>query len=492
MHSFSRNLSLAIAAAALAGLSGCEQKPATDASPPTLPMSAAPKPLAKDELSRRMIESRAIEAVIWGMPSVNAQLMFDAVHDAKAEFNQIVYWSRPITWKNQTLTPNPNTIYLHPFFDTQDVGPMVLDIPPADEGSITGSIDDGWQVALEDVGPAGVDKGKGGKYLILPPGYKGKVPAGYIALASNTYAGFVILRSNLKDGGDADIARAVAYGKRVKFYPLAAAAHPPATTFVDAIDVLFDSTIRYDLRFFQALDRFVQREPWLERDKAMIDTLKSIGIEKGRPFDPDAGTQKILNDAVLEAHAWLDGRYEKLFTPPFNDGMHWALPATPAVAEGMQTDFANPDAYPVDDRATSFSMAYFSAKHLGAGQFYLMTVKDKDGQPFDGGSNYRLNVPANAPVNLYWSATVYDRATHALIRDQKWSSRASNTPALKQNADGSIDVYFGPKAPEGKESNWIPTNAAGKFEVLFRLYGPEKPFFDKVWVLPDVEKSPSR
>lgn len=233
-------------------------------------------------MTRRTIHRRAVEAVIWGMPAVNAELMFQAMAQAKGDFNQVVYWSRPLSWKNQTLTPNPDTIYVFPFFNTKDAGPMVLEIPPADEGSITGSIDDGWQVALEDVGPAGVDKGKGGKYLILPPGYKDKVPDDYIALASRTYAGFVILRSNLKSGSDTDIAKAVAYGKRVKLYPLAQAANPPPTIFVDAIDVVFDSTIPYDLRFFQTLDRFVQREPWLTRDKAVIDTLRSIGIERGK------------------------------------------------------------------------------------------------------------------------------------------------------------------------------------------------------------------
>ena len=363
------------------------------------------------ELTERTLHRRALEAVIWGMPAVNAELMFQAMQDAKADFNQVVYWSRPINWKDQTLTPNPDTIYLNPYYNTKDVGPIVLEIPPAsDEGSITGSIDDAWQTALEDVGPAGVDKGKGGKYLILPPGYKDKPPDGYIALPSATYTGFVILRSNLKSGSDADIAKAVAYGKRIKVYPLSQAAHPPPTKFVDVYDVMFDSTIPYDLRFFQALDRFVQREPWLERDKVMIDQLKTIGIEKGKPFNPDADTQKILNDAASEARAWLDLKYETIFTTPFNEGTHWQLPAMPGVAEGMMTNFAEPNAYPVDGRGVAFSMAYFSAKHLGAGQYYLMTIVDKNGQPFDGAANYRLTVPANAPVKLYWSATAYDRA----------------------------------------------------------------------------------
>ncbi len=440
------------------------------------------------QLAERTLHRRAVEAVIWGIPAVNAQLIFDAVKDADADFNQVVYWSRLIGWKNQTLTPNPDTVYVFPFYNTKDVGPMVLEIPPADaDHSITGSIDDAWQVALEDVGPAGADKGQGGKYLILPPGYKEKTPEGYIPLPSNTYAGFVILRSNVKSTNDADVASAVAYGKRVKFYPLSQAANPPETTFVDVVDKLFDSTIPYDERFFEALDRFVQREPWLTRDKAMIDMLRTIGIEKGKPFAPDAATKKVLADAAREAHAVLDARYEKVFTPPFNPGTHWALPASPAVSEAMGTDFANPNAYPVEDRAVTYSMAYFSAKHIGTGQYYLMSIVDKAGNSLDGGNTYRLNVPANAPVKLYWSATVYDRATHALIREVPSFSRASNSLGLVKNADGSVDVYFGPTAPAGKESNWVPTKPGGQFEVLFRLYGPEKPFFEKQWVLPDIE-----
>jgi hypothetical protein len=118
-----------------------------------------------------------------------------------------------------------------------------------------------------------------------------------------------------------------------------------------------------------------------------------------------------------------------------------------------------------------------------------MTINDKTGEPFDGAATYRLKVPANPPVTLYWSATAYDRATHALIRNMQWSSRASTTPGIQKNADGSVDLYFGPKAPAGKESNWVPTNPNGKFEVLFRFYGPQKPLFEKTWKLPDIEKT---
>ena len=150
-------------------------------------------------------------------------------------------------------------------------------------------------------------------------------------MQSETYQSYALLRSNLKSSSDADIANAVAYGKRIKVYPLSQAAHPPATQFIDAIDVVFDATIPYDLRFFQSLDRMVQIEPWLTRDKAMIDQLKSIGIEKGKPFNPDAATQEILKQAVLEAHAWFQPHYENVFVPPFNEGTHWNLPASRGV-----------------------------------------------------------------------------------------------------------------------------------------------------------------
>src|SRR5712692_5139363 len=149
--------------------------------------------LSSDDLSRRTIERRAVEAVIWGMPAVNYDLMLQAmIREAKGAANQIVYWSRLPDWKNQTLTPNPDVIYLMPFFNTKDAGPMVLEIPPADDGVINGTVMDAWQVPLEDVGPSGVDKGTGAKYLILPPGHKGTAPQGYVALPSMNYQGYAL------------------------------------------------------------------------------------------------------------------------------------------------------------------------------------------------------------------------------------------------------------------------------------------------------------
>jgi hypothetical protein len=166
----------------------------------------------------------------------------------------------------------------------------------------------------------------------------------------------------------------------------------------------------------------------------------------------------------------LADKYENSYLPPtYYEGGHWYVPVSPDVIEGLQTFYPNPEKYPVDDRGVAYTVGFFSAKHLGAGQFYLMTFRDNDGHTLEGGSTYRLTVPANAPVSQYWSATAYDRDTHALIRNMQWASRSSQTPGLQKNADGSVDVYFGPKAPAGKESNRVPTSGDGKFEVLFRV-----------------------
>jgi len=451
-----------------------------------IPGQAQAQNLSEQDLNRRMIERRAVEAVIWGMPAVNTDLMYQAMLKLGGKPNQIVYWSSLLDWRNQTLTPNPDVIYFMAFYNTKD-GPVVIEVPPADDGVINGSIMDPWQAALEDVGPAGVDKGAGGKYLILPPGYNEKVPDGYITLPSANYQGYALLRSILKSGSDTDVKAAVAYGKRIKLYPLSQAANPPATVFVDALGSVYDSTIPYDLRFFQSLDRFVQQEPWLTRDKAMIDQLKSIGIEKGKPFVPDETTQRLLNAAAAQAHAWLDLKYETMYAP-YYEGRRWVFPISPEAIQGLQTQFANPDSYPVDGRGVTYTMAFFSTKHSGIGQYYLMTIKDKDGQSFAGANTYRLTVPANVPVKQYWAATVYDRATHALVRDTTRSGRSSQSPGLQTTANGSVDIYFGPTAPAGKESNWVPTKPDGQFEVLFRFYGPEKPVFDKTWQLPDIER----
>jgi hypothetical protein len=451
--------------------------------------AAAQQP-SPDDLARRLIEGRAVEAVIWGMPAVNTDLMLqEMLGKTKAKVNQVVYWGQPLDWHNQTLTPNPDAIYFMAFFNTQD-GPIVLDLPPGDaNGSFNGNIVNVWQMPLEDAGLLGADKGAGGKYLILPPGYPGKAPDGYIALRSDVFGGYALIRSNLASHGEADVAKSIAYGKKVKVYPLSLADNPPATIFTDAKDVIFDSTIRYDASFFEHLDRIVQEEPWLDRDRAMIDPLKSLGIEKGQPFHPDEATKTLFDSAAREAGAWLEQKYDAGLPPFFSATSRWTFPAPLDLVKAAQGAFAEPDSYPTDSRGLAYSYAFVGIKRLGAGQFYLISIKDKDGESFDGGKTYRLRVPANAPVQQYWSVTAYDRQTHTLIRNMPRASRSSQIPEMEKNADGAIDIYFGPKPPAGNDSNWIPTDPARKFELMFRLYAPTKPLFEKTWVLPDVERA---
>src|SRR6516162_11638688 len=290
----------------------------TAASALGLPMALIPStgnaqptgmPTLTAQLQQRALHRRAVEAVIWGMPAVNYDLMLQEMFTkTPGKVGQVIYWGRPLDSKNQTLTPNPDALYFMAFYNTKD-GPVVLDLPAADEGgSFNANIVTLWQMPLEDAGMLGVDKGKGGKYLILPPGYKDKAPDGYIPLQSDTFGGYILLRANMKSHADADVQSSITYGKRMKIYPLAQAANPPATVFTDVKDIEFDSTIHYDASFFDHLNRVVQSEPWIDRDRAMIDQLKSLGIEKGKPFRPSAETNKVLASAVREAGEELEAK----------------------------------------------------------------------------------------------------------------------------------------------------------------------------------------
>lgn len=446
------------------------------------PADAPPTPSAS-----QWVEHRAAEAVIWGMPAVNYDLMRQQMLDkTPGKVNQVIYWGRPLDWHNQTLTPNPDTIYFMAFLDTKEEGPMVLDIPPAGPaGSINANIVNAWQVPLEDAGAHGIDEGKGIRFVIVPPGHTGKVPPGFQVLEPGTFGSYALIRSTLTSHSDTDVASSVSYGKQVRVYPLSQAANAPATVFTDVAGIDFDSTIRYDETFFQNLDRIVQEEPWLPRDSLMIDQLRSLGIEKGRPQAPSPEIRPALVAGIKQAQQRLAATYDKGF-PAFYEGTHWTLPADPLLIKSAQAGFTEPDAYPVDARGLAYTYAYIGIKRMGAGQFYMIALKDSTGAALDGSRTYRLHVPANVPVEQYWSVTAYDRQTHALIREMPRASRASTIADLARNPDGSVDLYFGPVAPQGKDANWIPTAPQRGFEVMFRAYGPTKQFMDKTWTLPDL------
>jgi hypothetical protein len=444
--------------------------------------AASAQTLTPDQLEQRSIERRAVGAAIWGMSAVNYDLMLQEMLTKTAgKVNQFIYWSRPLDWHNQTLTPNPDAIYFMAFFNTKE-GSIVVEVPPADgDSSLNANFVDVWQIPLEDAGRYGIDKGAGVKFLILPPGSGDAVPVGYTPLRPATFGSYVLLRSNLASHRDADVAKSVAY---------------QGLSALAGRQSLADHVHRRcgrGIRFHDPLRRelFCLARPYrAERIMAVPrprDSLRSIGIEKGKPFNPDAQTKAALDAAAREAKAWLESKYDAGL-PSFYPGSRWAVPALPELLAAVQKDFNDPDQYPVDARGLTYSFAFIGIKRLGAGQFYLISIKDKDGHPFDGGKAYRLTVPPNPPVEQYWSATVYDRATHALVRDMPRASRSSQIPEMQKNADGSVDVYFAPQAPAGKGSNWVPTKPGGEFEVMFRAYAPAKAFFDKSWKLTDIER----
>ena len=437
------------------------------------------------DLNLRLMERRAFEAVVWGMPAVHFELMYQAVARQGGVWNEVAFWSPLGGWKNQGLAPDPEDVSFMALYDTRMAGPMVLELPRADDGAIAASIHNGWQVVLEELPAAGMEDKV--KYLILPPGYDGAIPSGYRAVPSDTFRGFALIRIQAGKGGAEDIARAISRGKQIKFYPLVQSACPSPTIFLDAGEEVCDSTIPYDLRFFEALNRFVQVEPWLARDRMMIDMLRSIGIEKAESFDPDAALQSVLAHAAVEARAWLDCEYEAALAVPYFSHGHWSVPAFPDVLAAIRSNFGRQSRYRVDRRALLYSTAFFGARHLDDDQFYLLAAKDADGADLDGGAAYRLIVPA-PPVDHSWSATLYDRDSHALIRGTDRSCRGSRSRGLRANPDGSADLFLGVRPPTGRVSNWLATTPGGRFQILFRFRQPRQSLFDNGWILPDVQK----
>jgi hypothetical protein len=421
------------------------------------------------------------------MPVVGFDLMVqEMVRKTKGGFNSILYWPRLPDWKNQTLAPEPDAIYLMAFFDMRS-GPLVLDVPRSGDMALSGSIMNRWQAAIADIGPGGVDKGEGGKYLVLPPHHdrghdRNRGTDGFIATFSDSYLGYAVIR--IVPAAAADVERAVAYAKTIRLYSLASAEDPPPTVFVDAGACVFDATIRYDLSFYESVHRMVDAEPWLERDRAMIEPLKTIGIERGKPFAPDAQTRAILGAAVAEAKAWLDYHYDR--QPPWHG--HWFVPISQDVARNVTSFWRTPDSYPTGKRALACSMAFLSGMDVGDAPHTLMARCDGEGRALEGARRYRLTIPSNVPVSGHWTIAVYDQANHALIRNMPWACRSSLMPELKRNADGSVDIWLGAAAPAGMETNWIAADAAGRFEVLARFHGPGRALLTKSWRLPDIEQ----
>lgn len=441
--------------------------------------------LSQKQIADNAIHRRAVESAIWGMPLVNFEAMNHVMGGDNR--NKFMYWSKLLDWRNQTLTPNPDLIYYMTFIDTKIDGPIVFDIPASDGANIlNGNICSAWQVPLEDVGPFGADKGKGGKYLVLPLDYTDEVPDGYFVLRSETYQNYALLRTVLPEGTQEALDAGLKYCEKINIYPLSQASNPPTAERVDMWGKMVDSTIKYDISFYEKLSQMINYENWQTRDKAMMDALKTIGIEKGKDFAPSELTRKILTTAIAEAHEYIRNHFQHELAP-FYPSKQWFFPATIDLVKAQATQYAELNYYNVDDRAAIYHAAFIGIKHVGAGQYYLFGVLDKNGNELNAAKTYKLNVPANVPVSQYWSAAMYDGMTHAFVRGNEKYTVSSQTKGLIVNDDGSVDVYFGPKAIAGKEANFIETGDCETFEILFRFYGTQPAIFDQSWQLNDIE-----
>jgi hypothetical protein len=380
------------------------------------------------------------------------------------------------------LTANSETIYTLVWLDTKP-GPLVVEIPP----NVLGMVDDFWQRPVVDVGRTGPDKGAGGKYLFLPPGHAGEVPDGYFVVRSPTFGNFLFFRGFLVDGEIKPALAAIREQTRV--YPLAQAAQPPTMNFVNMSGRDFNTIHSSDFSFFEEVNHVVQEEPAEAMDAETLGLLASIGIQKGKPFAPDARMKTILTEAAAVGNATARAL---AFAP--RDPRYYPFPDSRWINPFISGDqFLDEGARNLDARTFYYFLALGispaqSIKMVGAGSQYAAAFADSAGKPLDGGKTYKVRLPPNIPVKDFWSFVIYDNQTRSMLQtDERFPSISSQKEGVVTNPDTSVDVWFGPTAPAGHEANWIQTVPGKGWFVILRLYGPLEPWFDKSWRPGEIE-----
>lgn len=456
---------------------------------PTAPLGGEPAAgteVSVDDFAYQLAYQRSFEAVLWSMPLITNYGFHQGAKALGAEDNTILAFSGPATPLFEALTPNNATPYIISQANLQK-GPVVLKIPAAtDKASLFGQIVDHQFFTIGDIGPIGVDKGQGATLLITPPDYDGAIPTEYTEVKSGSFRIDLVFRSiPTPDGTDSD---AYALARMLEMYFLSEEPDPEPTKFIDPIGMRMPTLPRYDERWFEDLHAIVSVENPQPRDKVMLGLLKTLGIEKGKPFDPDETTKKAMRQAAIDAYAymqvemakvrdgelwWDNRRWRNVFFHDANKGFQWETDAL--------LDY--------DTRATRpwFSATYFPSKVADKPPtMYIATMRDADGDILQAGETYSLTVPKGVPIEQFWSLTIYDQATWAFIYSPEMLPGLSSRDKLNQNADGSVTLYFGPEAPRGLKSNWIPTSGKAPY-AMFRFYGPTDAFYDKSFVLPDIE-----
>jgi len=448
-------------------------------------MSAGAGSLKAEEqsISERVLHNRAIEAAVWAMPLMNYKFYRDALIDAGVGPNDVGYFSKVQDWKFQTATPNNTTPYIVAHWTIKD-GPIVVEVPAATEDvGIFGTLMDAWQRPLDDVGAAGRDKGNGAKYLLLPLDYTGPLLSGALVYRQRTHNGFAVLRPIIADLSPENLVKAAEYVKKLKIYPLGG---KPKTKYVDLYGKLLEMTPVLDKTIYREIHEIIEEEPVETYNLAMMGLLAKIGIRKGEPFKPSPELESVHAKAAPEALEYMIEEYHRVLNPPFYKGKKWSSLTPPGAIE-TDWSYEYPNYFDYHARGALYYAIITSVKNYGSATFYLDLAETPDGKWLDGSKNYKLVMPPNVPVRDFWAITTYDLETASYLRDIEPSSIDSTMKAVKKNADGSVDIYFGPKAPKGKESNWLPTDPKRRFFLLARFYGPEAGLYDGSFELNDIE-----
>ena len=442
-------------------------------------------------LHRRILEQRATQLVTWAMPMMNFEQLYPALHANLKTSNGMDVSEEDIFFGLYDgydgvypfMTANVTTPYTIGFSDLSQTGPIVVDLPP---GAIYGVVDNAWMQPIHEI------DGKPGKLLLVGPGQKYPKDFDGKIIQSDTFRVFYFYRA-LGTGDEAKKLRTA-----VQAYKLSDAAKPPKTKFVKYEpkpgDKIALNTQPRDMQFWELVNIYVQREPMADRDRFFYAWLKDLGIEKGKPFKPTDYQKEILQAGLdvgmAMSQAISFNKTRNMFPTSiygkdsgFEDAMAGMDPKIDLATYSMFNERAS---YGFEATTTSAGMV---SRVAGKGSAYLGSYYDANGDALMGGNNYKLHLEPNPPAANFWSITVYDIENRLIIRNEiKRSDRSSRTEGLIKNADGSVDLYFGPKAPEGKEVNWIQTNEGESFFVYLRLYGPEKAYFDQSFPMNKIEK----
>ncbi len=421
--------------------------------------------LGKADTHDRMTYHRAIDAAVWAMPLMNFKFYRDSLADNGVGPNDVGYNSKVQDWRFQTATPNNTTPYIHAYWNLED-GPVVFEMPPSAGGlGMFGTIMDAWQRPLEDVGAKGRDRGLSAKYLMVPPGYNGKLLPNAMVYEQETNNGFAILRPILPGGATREnLAKATALTKQIKIYPLSAAGKPAKTKYVDVWGKNLEMTPKMDAGIYEQIHEMIQEESVLDRDLAMMGLLARIGIMKGGAYKPNEKLQAMFAKAAPEALEYMIWIYHRSGINPWMwEGKKWSSLIPEPGSRETEWSHEFPSYYDYHARGALFYAIITSVKNYGTATFYLDVAETADGEWLDGGKNYKLVMPPDVPVEDFWSITTYDPETASYLRNIVKSSIDSTMKDIKKNADGSVDIYFGPKPEQGKEGNWLITDPERRF-----------------------------